>query len=186
MAQHDTAHEEQRLAELVAKGDQAAFRVLFERHSQRIYRFCLLMIGDRAGAEDIYQEAFVAMWQACREGKTLYSVQGYLIAVARTRCLNYLRIANRDAHLEDVEEPYYEPDVGSTDRDEHVHRALLRLPDQYREAIVLCEFEGYSYEEIAEALDCSLHVVKNRIHRGKKMLRDLLGPILRDDNDALI
>ncbi len=186
MAQNHTAHEEQRLAELVAKGDQEAFRVLFERHSQRIYRFCLLMIGDKAGAEDIYQESFVALWQACREGKTLYNVQGYLVAVARTRCLNYLRIANRDAHLEDVEEPYYEPDIAQIDRDDHIHQALLRLPGKYREAIVLCEFEGYSYEEIAEALNCSHHIVKNRIHRAKRMLREFLGPILRDDSDALI
>ena len=186
MAQHDTAHEEQRLAELVARGDQEAFRVLFERHGPRIYRFCYLMIGEKAGAEDVYQETFVALWQACHDGKTLHSVQGYLIAVARTRCLNYLRIAHRDIHLEDVAEPYYEPDITAVDRNEHVQQALLKLPDQYREAIVLCEYEGYSYEEMAEALDCSHHVVKNRIHRAKRMLREFLGPILRDDNDALL
>lgn len=178
--------EEQALAERIGAGDQEAFRLLFERRGPGIYRFCLLMLGDRAGAEDIYQETFVALWKACREGKNLYSVQGYLIAVARTRCLNWLRLANRESPLDEIAEPSYEPDIGESDIGEHVHRALLRLPDQYREAIVLCEFDGYSYDEIAEALQVSRHVVKNRIHRAKKMLREILSPILRNDNDLLI
>lgn len=178
--------EEQLLAERVGAGDQEAFRLLFDRRGPGIYRFCLLMLGDRAGAEDVYQETFVALWNACREGKTLYSVQGYLLTVARTRCLNRLRLENRHSSLEEVAEQAYEPDVEESDVEDQVRRALLRLPDQYREAIVLCEFDGYSYEEIAEALQVSRHVVKNRIHRAKKMLREILNPILRDDNDLLI
>lgn len=185
VAQNDNALEEQRLAALVSEGDQEAFRVLFERHSGRVYRFCMLMLGDKAASEDIYQEAFVAFWQACKAGKTMYNVQGYLITVARSRCLNYLRVANRNSSLDDVTEPSYIPDETISDRDEHIRRALLRLPDQYREAIVLSEFEGYSYEEMARTLDVTHHVVKNRIYRAKNMLRDFLRPLLSDQHDWL-
>lgn len=186
VATHNRELEEQALAERVGAGDQEAFRLLFERRGPGIYRFCLLMLGERAAAEDIYQETFVALWQACREGKTLHNVRGYLVAVARTRCLNRLRLTNREAPLEEAAEPSYMPDMGDSDLEDHVHRALLRLPEQYREAILLCEFDGYTYEEIAEALQVSRHVVKNRIHRAKKMLRELLNPIAGNENDILL
>ena len=186
VATNNTGLEEQVLAERVGRGDQEAFGILFERHGPSIYRFCLLMLGDRAPAEDVYQETFVTLWRACRAGQTLFSIHGFLITVARRRCLNQLRIVHRETPLDDVAEPAYEPDAVKSDLEDHLHQALLRLPEHYREALVLCEFEGYTYDEIAEALDVTIHIVKNRIHRAKKMLKTILKPILGDENDLLI
>ncbi len=181
---HDMALEEQVLAERIGAGDQQAFRVLFERYRASIYRYCLLMLGDRDRAEDIYQDAFMNFYRACREGKTMYSVRGYLVTVARTRCLSAIKKAKRTAALEDVPEPSFSPKVGSADINDHLRQALLEIPEQYREAFLLFELEGYSYEEIAEYLDVSHNVVKNRIYRAKQSLQKILGPLLRDDNSG--
>ena len=179
---HNIEYEEQELAKQAGNGDEGAFRLLFERYSQRIFRFCLLMLGDKDAAEDIYQDAFIALLRACREGKPMYSVGGYLIATARSRCLNYLKVSERTTPLSSRPELSYEQDLISHDIHQHVRKALLKLPEHYREALVLCEFDGYSYEEIAQILETSRHIVKNRIYRGKQMLRSLLEPIIDDDD----
>ena len=83
--------EDQELADRAGAGDHAAFGVLFERHKSGIYRFCLLMLGDQAQAEDIYQEVFINFYRACRTGQKMYNVRGYLMTAARTRCINAIR-----------------------------------------------------------------------------------------------
>ena len=173
--------EDQELAAQVSAGDHAAFSKLFERHKSGIYRFCLLMIGDEAIAKDVYQEVFLNFYRACRAGQVMYNVHGYLITAARTRCLNALRSIHRTISLDDMQEPAYVLDDAAADTNEHLRAALASIPAQYREAFLLCEFEGYSYEEIATHLHVTRDVVKNRIYRAKQALQKILRPLLRDD-----
>ncbi len=186
VATHNTELEEQELAARAGEGDERAFRILFERYGSKVFRFCLLMIGENAAAEDIHQEAFIGLLGACREGKPMYSVRGYLFTIARTRCLNHLDMIRRRSTLSPETDLHYEFDATATDVQDHVRKALLKLPEHYREAILLCEYEGYSYEEIAQTLKISKSIVKNRIYRGKQMLRDLLEPIMNDDDSEPI
>jgi RNA polymerase sigma-70 factor (ECF subfamily) len=169
------------LADRVCAGDHAAFTMIFERHKNRIYRFCVLMLGDEVAAQDVYQEVFVNFYRACREGRDMYNVVGYLITSARTRCINSMRTLHRNASLDDVAEPGYEIDFTSFDLGEHLRTALQKIPFQYREAFLLFEVEGYSYNEIAEYLDVNLGIVKNRIYRAKHALQKILRPMLGDE-----
>lgn len=173
-----TAVEDQALADRAGAGDHAAFSVLFGRHKNGIYRFCLLMLGDQAQAEDIYQEVFINFYRACRTGQKMYNVRGYLMTAARTRCINALRSSKRLADLDDAPEPSYEPDPTAYDTGHHLREALQKIPPQYRETFLLFELEGYSYDEISRHLDISLGVVKNRIYRAKQALQKILRPIL--------
>lgn len=182
----NTELEEQELAERAGAGDEPAFRTLFNRYGSKVFRFSLLMVGEKAAAEDIYQDTFIGFLKACRQGKKMYSVRGYLFTIARTRCLNYLETQRRRAELAPESETHYEFDLAVTDIQDHVRKALMKLPEHYREVLVLCEYDGYSYEEIAETLNISRHIVKNRIYRGKQMLRDILQPILNDDDSESI
>jgi RNA polymerase sigma-70 factor (ECF subfamily) len=175
------AIEEQRLAERAGAGDHAAFTQLFERYRLGIYRFCLLMLGDGDAAEDVYQEVFLNFYRACRKGQTMHNVRGYLIASARTRCLNAIRSSNRMTGTENMVEEMVEPDVAASDTAAHLQAALQAIAPQYREAFLLFEYEGYSYEEIATQLDVTHDVVRNRIYRAKQALQKILRPILRDD-----
>jgi len=179
--QHSHA-EDQELAARVSSGDHGAFTTLFERHKSQIYRFCLLMIGDEAVAKDVYQEVFLNFYRACRTGQVMYNVHGYLLTAARTRSLNALRTLRRTVSLEGMEEPTYVVDAAAADTNKHLREALASIPPQYREAFLLCEFEGYSYEEISTQLNVTRDVVKNRIYRAKQALQKILRPLLRDDD----
>jgi RNA polymerase sigma-70 factor (ECF subfamily) len=174
--------EDQALAERVSAGDHAAFSLLFERYKAGIYRFCLLMLSDEAVAEDVYQEVFINFYRACRAGQVMHNVRGYLLTAARTRCLNVLRTSNRHVSLEDVPERAYEVDPATADTNVHLRNALAAINPNYREAFLLCEFEGYSYDEIAKQLNVTHDIVKNRIYRAKQALQKILRPLLRDDS----
>ncbi len=172
--------DERTLARQAGEGDHHAFSVLFTRYKNTLYRFCLYMLGDEAAAEDIYQEVFLNFYRACRSGREMHNVRGYLITAARSRCLNHLRSSNRTSKLEEWSEPTYEPDIAAGDTSDHLRHALMKIPPQYRESFLLFEIEGYSYEEIATQVGITRDVVKNRIYRAKQALQKLLGPLLRD------
>jgi RNA polymerase sigma-70 factor (ECF subfamily) len=174
------ADEERELAARAGGGDHAAFSVLFERHKAGIYRFCLYMLNDAAGAEDIYQEVFINFYRACREGKEMTNVRGYLMTAARTRCLNALKASRRLTSIDDFDDAGVAPDETLADTAEHLRDALQRIPPQYRESFLLFELEGYSYQEIGEQLGITHDVIKNRIYRAKQSLQKILRPLLRE------
>lgn len=174
---------DEQLTEKVRQGDHKAFEILFERHRTPIYRFCLLMLGDRLVAEDAYQEAFIALYQSCRRKERIRSVRGFLLTVARRKCLNLLRDDYKQVALDDDIVEAYEIDIDLVGVSDLLKAALLKIPAQYREAFLLFELEGYSYKEIADCLDVNLDVVRNRIFRGKKALQKILAPTLNVEID---
>jgi RNA polymerase sigma-70 factor (ECF subfamily) len=173
-----TTDDDQLLAEQAGKGDHTAFNTLFERYKGRIYRFCLLMLGDEAAASDIYQDVFIRFYRACREGQRMYNVRGYLVTVARTRCISALRDMKRLTSMDEELEIACQPDETVFDTNAHLQQALMSIAPQYREAFLLFELEGYSYDEISRQLEITHDVVKNRIYRAKQALQKILGPLL--------
>ncbi|MBC8146168.1 MAG: sigma-70 family RNA polymerase sigma factor [bacterium] len=173
------AEEERELAARAGRGEHAAFAVLFARYKAGIYRFCLYMLNDAAGADDIYQEVFINFYRACREGKEMTNVRGYLMTAARTRCINALKSSRRLSSIDDQHEFGFEIDPSASDTAEHLRDALQRIPSQYREAFLLFELEGFSYLEIGEQLGITHDVIKNRIYRAKQALQKILRPLLR-------
>ncbi len=164
----------------IASGDKQAFQDLLERHQVAIYRYCLLMVAEKDVADDMFQDIFFSFYQACRKGRSIHNVRGYLVVTARSRCLDYIEMKNRHVGLEASPEQSWEPDYEAGDVKEHFQAALREIPEQYRESFVLFALKEYSYDEIAEMLHISRHVVKNRIYRAKQSLQKILGPILRD------
>lgn len=139
------------------------------------------MLGDQAAAEDIYQDVFLNFYRACRAGEQVRNVRNYLITAARNRCLNTLRLSRRLTPLEDSPALSYQEDIAASDTGAHLQEALLHIHPQYREAFLLFELEGYTYEEISEQLGINRTVVRNRIYRAKQALQKILGPLLRND-----
>jgi len=175
----DRRDEDRELAARAGAGDQGAFTILFERYKAGIYRYCLLMTGIQVMAEDIYQEVFISFYRACRDGTTMFNVHGYLIRSARNRCLNALQRSGRTVSIDDIVEPSYECDPSDFETSEYLRQALDAIPPHYRDAFLLFEFEGLSYDEIAEHLEVTHDVVKNRIYRAKQALQKLLAPLLK-------
>lgn len=178
----NTTAEEQELVERIHNGDAEAFRILFERYRTVVYRFCQLMVNVQEAAEDIYQETFVVFYEACCKGEQFRSIKGYLMTVARNRCLNLLRDRQRNVLLEENSDLQYEYNPELAEIKQYLQDALLQIPEHYREAFLLFEVEGYSYNEIAEYSGVDRGIVKNRIYRAKQSLRKILGSVLSDNS----
>lgn len=177
------------LARRIAQGDKKAFQVLFDRYEAGIYRFCHLILGNADIAQDVYQETFFGFYQACREGKEIRSVHGWLVSKARSLCLNYLRDSKRRIELLQQRGPDESVgiDISLIGLEDHLRKALLEIPNHYRESLLLFEVEGYSYKEIEEYLGVDFHTVKNRIYQAKRALQKILEPILKgmDPDDGI-
>jgi len=168
------------LLELYREGDADAFDTLFDRHRAAVYNFAHLMLGEADGAEDVMQEAFLAVARTARNYQPRGYFRAWLMRIVRNQCLNQIqarRVRRRvvaESGLDIIEPASREPSPPERlARDERL--ALLRgliahLPELQREAIVLYAFEQMSYREIGEVLEVPLGTVKTLIHRARATL----------------
>ena len=150
-------------------------------HSARVYRLAYRLAGNRQDAEDLTQETFVRVFRSLAN----YSpgtFEGWLHRITTNLFLDLVRRRQRirfDALPEDNgrlpgREPSPEQAFTDTHLDPDVQAALDSLPLDFRVAVVLCDIEGLSYEEIAATLGIKLGTVRSRIHRGRLALRESL------------
>ncbi len=164
----------------MAAGSRDAFATLFRRHADTVYRFSRQMLGTDDAAEDITQDVFLALARtASRYDVSRGSLTTYLYGITRNLVLQR-RKHNRavaEVEVESVEDRL--PCAASSDPVEDLSRAqqvralraaILRLPVHYREAIVLCELHGMSYEEAASVAGCPIGTIRSRLSRGRDML----------------
>lgn len=164
---------------------RAALSQLYRRYAQRIFTYCRKVTGDSIAAEDLLQETFVRLFESGKRARDLDNFPAYLMTIARNLCLTYRARNQRafvpveDFHLTVRDVPYEQKELLQL-----IHAALELLPEDYREAFVLREYNGLSYLEIADVIGQSIDVVKVRIFRAKKKLRDILAPYLHDLNSS--
>lgn len=175
----------------MAKGDESAAASLYDRHSATVMALVFRMVGDRTDAESIVLETFMQAWRtATRFDSQRGSAASWLFTMARTRALDFLRSAKRQARLvpmsvDDVPgESLAAPersghpavDLEENEQRRAVAAALKSLPDNQRIVIELAYYEGLSQSEIAERLAEPLGTVKTRARLGMIKLRDALRP----------
>ncbi len=155
---------------------------IVERHSDRVYRLAYRLTGNRPDAEDLTQEVFVRVFRSLST-YTPGTFEGWLHRITTNLFLDQARRKQRirfdalsDERESRLESSDLSPAEAYADRtfDDDVERALAQLPPDFRAAVVLCDVESLTYEEIAEILDAKLGTVRSRIHRGRAMLRDAL------------
>lgn len=168
-------------------GDLDAFNGLVEMHQRAVYNLCLRMVGSPAAAEDSTQDAFIAAYRHIGSFRGS-SFRAWLMRIASNACTDELRrrarrpAASLDAPAPGADDPPDVPDAAAGpealalqgELRASVQQALLRLPDDQRLAVILCDLQGFGYEEIAETMKTSLGTVKSRIARGREKLRTLL------------
>jgi RNA polymerase sigma-70 factor (ECF subfamily) len=171
--------EDEELLNRLALNDEAAFRILVERHIDRAFGIALRIIGSRADAEDVVQDTMLKVWThrgRWQHGRAKFST--WLYRVVTNRCIDLHRRPRTD-NVDAVPEPAdAQPDVVSTmQRDEVTHMledAMRRLPEQQRVAVILSYHENMSNGEIAEVMDTTVAAVESLLKRGRQQLRDLL------------
>ena len=167
------------------KGDLDAFNTLVQVYQRQVYNLCLRMLGS-AAAEDAAQETFINAYRrlsSFRGG----SFRAWLLRIAANICCDELRRrrsrseASLEAALEvgtpvDVSSHLAGPEDEALRRElgQHLQQGLAALPAEQRLAIILRDIHGLSYEELTDALGCSLGTVKSRIARGRARMREYL------------
>jgi RNA polymerase sigma factor (sigma-70 family) len=147
-------------------------------HSPRVYRLAYRLTGNRHEAEDLTQDVFVRVFRSLAD-YTPGTFEGWLHRITTNLFLDKVRRAQRirfEALPEDAERvagrgPSPEQAYADANLDGDVEAALASLPAEFRAAVVLCDLEQLSYEEIAATLGVKLGTVRSRIHRGRSLLR---------------
>lgn len=151
-------------------------------HSAQVFRLAYRLTGNRFDAEDLTQEVFVRAFKSLANFKP-GTLDGWLHRITTNLFLDQARRKQRirfDALAEDADARIAGSDPGPERHFEHnnldvdVAAALEALPPEFRAAVVLCDMEGLSYDEVAHVLGIKLGTVRSRIHRGRAMLRESL------------
>ncbi len=169
---------DERLVELVGVGSEVAFEAIVHRYRGALLRHCARLLGD-ADADEAVQETLVKAHRALAGGASVHSLGAWLHAIAHNSALTLL--AGRRAGAE-----YREDDVsiGADHDEQHRERldalvgALLSLPERQRRAVVMREFEGRSYDEIATRLGASHGAVRQLLNRARASIRERLGALV--------
>jgi RNA polymerase sigma-70 factor (ECF subfamily) len=155
-------------------------------HLDSLYRVALRLTGNAADADDLVQETMLKAYRAWDQYERGTNAKGWLLTILRHAFINeYRRRTRRPATVDlDAIEPFAVfPDVQEDDPqgrffdqivDDEVLRAIDGLPEQFREAVVLSDVEGMSYEEVANILDVPIGTVKSRLFRARRMLQGKL------------
>ena len=182
--------------EKLKSGEAEAFDTLVLRYSADVYAVLYRLTQDAEEAADLTQETFLSALKAIRKFRGEADLKTWLVRIAINESRNRFRWWKRrrrettvslDAPVGENETPFSEtvssgsanPEetVLQREREKALTRALGNLPEIFREAVVLCDIEGLSYEEIATALEVNIGTVKSRIARGREELRRKLNDI---------
>jgi len=184
----ESADPDARLMVLVGEGDRAAFRTLFRRYQAPLVNFLRRMVLDREEAEDLAQDVFLSVYQAAPRYRPEAKFSTWLYRIATNAALNARKSRHRHptialdalgSMVDRIPSARAEATDRALEREEiaaAVERALRRLPERQRAAVVLQRFEGLSYDEIAAALGVSTDAVDALLRRAKVALRDALAP----------
>lgn len=170
-----------------ANGDQAAARSLTARHLGPVLALAFRMLGDRAEAEDVAQDAMLRLWRIAdswEPGRA--KVSTWLHRITANLCIDRLR-KKRGRNTEEMpeladERPGVESQLQQTDQTEAIQHALAKLPTRQRLALTLKFLEERNNPDIAEIMDISVDAVESLIARGKRALASHLA----DQRDALL
>ena len=171
--------------QLVRRGDARAFEVSYERHSAAAFSLAYRMMGTRAGAEDVTQDAFVSLWRSgARYERARGSVRTWVLGIVHHRAIDALRRATvherRRAGDEGIEERFEarertEAEAARREEAGTVRGALSSLPADQSQVIELAYFGGFTHTEIADMLDAPVGTVKGRMRLGLKKMKAQLG-----------
>lgn len=167
-------------------------------HIDGLYGYALVLTRSRTDAEDLVQETYVRAIRAMGRLRDDSNVKGWLFTILRNLWLNELRQRRKAPEVVDVEadertsnliddstESPHDVYVAKLER-RHVRTAIQQLPEDARAVILLREWEGLSYQEIATVLDCPVGTVMSRLARARSKLRDLLSSILQSSYPSMV
>ncbi|GIV56559.1 MAG: RNA polymerase sigma24 factor [Candidatus Kapaibacterium sp.] len=187
--------DEQALVELLLERKEEGFRQLMRYYKDDLVNFAYRIVGSYDDAVDVAQETFIRVYRFIETFQRGARLRTWLFAIARNVALTMLDERRRhrthplvetdeegEEKERDIPDVTYVPDraVDSTIIAQRIQEALMKLPAVFREAVILRDIEGLTYEEIAEVCAVELGTVKSRINRGRTMLQELLRDLFEE------
>jgi RNA polymerase sigma-70 factor (ECF subfamily) len=185
---------DQVLVERAQKGDSRAFELLVSKYQRRLTRLLFRFVKDEHEVYDVAQEAFIKAYRALPNFRGDSAFYTWLYRIAINTAKNFLVVngrqpviqgglANDEGELLDLTEQmpdYRTPETDLLNREiiHTVDAAVAGLPEELRQAIMLREMEGLSYEEIAQTMNCPIGTVRSRIFRAREVIAKELRPLL--------
>ena len=175
----------------VKEGDGEAFQHIVNNYRDSILGLCLRYLGNQEDAEEVAQDVFIRLYKAAASYEPRAKLSTYLYRIAVNLSLNRIRdrkwkrLVPWDIHPKDDQRNPTDMDIDQPDllleqkeKQEIVRRAVDSLPSNQRTAVILKRFQGLSYTEIAEVMNCSVSAVEARLHRAKQNLKKKLRPLI--------
>jgi RNA polymerase sigma-70 factor (ECF subfamily) len=184
---------DQELVLRVQQGDKSAFDLLVIKYQHKIVHLVNRYVKDPSEAQDVAQDTFIKAYRALGDFRGDSAFYTWLYRIAINTAKNYLLSRSRrhfdyEIDVQDAEQVENAPQLKDIETPENllmneqivavIKSAIERLPEEMRIAITLREFEGMSYEEIAEAMDCPIGTVRSRIFRAREAIDQKLNPLL--------
>lgn len=165
-------------------GNLQSFEQLIKLYSEKIYNLSLHLTKNQTDAEDLFQEAFLKVYENIKKFDGRSSLGTWIYRITTNIFINNTkapgsRAAEKEIPLDDslLSEPIAEKDAvnsKSYELQQLIPDVLKRIPEEYRMAIILCDLQGYDYKEISEVLEIPVGTVRSRLSRGRQMLKDEL------------
>ncbi len=164
------------------EGNDKAFAEFYQRRRHEVYRYILsLTRGDTDLAHDMFQDTFIKIYEHAETLRDGSNIRGWICTIARNCCISHFRRSMRQVPFDDDRDDIIDSTLPSPDEALEtfemytaVDEAIALLPDTQRDALLLREFKGHSYAEIARMTGTNINVVSQRLWRAKQTLRNLL------------
>jgi len=177
-------HEETEMISRCQQGDQEALKEIYDKYHTKVYRIAYGVVRQREDALDIVQEVFIKLFRSIKNFKGRSHFYTYLYRMVMNTAIDHSRKVEKRFISSLDEEGSFEPSDGvekgperillQKELEERVKLALNKLPAEQKAAIIFRDVEGLSYQEMAEAMGCSIGTVMSRLHYGRKKIQELL------------
>ena len=166
------------------QGDQRALKEIFDKYHKRVYRIAYGVVRQREEALDIVQDVFIKLFRSIKNFKGRSQFYTYLYRMVMNTAIDHARKAGKQFISSLDEEGSFEPSDNvekgpervllQKELEERVKLAMDKLPAEQKAALIFRDVEGLSYQEMAEAMGCSIGTVMSRLHYGRKRIQELL------------
>ncbi len=182
-------HEETEMISRCQQGDQQALKEIYDKYHKKVYRIAYGVVRQREDALDIVQEVFIKLFRSIKNFEGRSHFYTYLYRMVMNTTIDYARKAGKKFVSSLDEEGSFEPPdrvekgperiLLQKELEERVKLAMNKLPAEQKAALIFRDVEGLSYQEMAEAMGCSIGTVMSRLHYGRKRMQELLKDYVR-------
>jgi len=176
--------EENEMISRCQQGDQEALKEIFDKYHEKVYRIAYGVVRQREEALDVVQDVFIKLFRSIKNFKGRSHFYTYLYRMVMNTAIDHKRKAGKQFMSSLDEEGSFEPSEEAEkgpervllqkELEERVKLAMDKLPDEQRAALIYRDVEGLSYQEMAEAMGCSIGTVMSRLHYGRKRMQETL------------